>query len=296
MSSYWYRVGHVTDQQALTGCTAIIFDQPAPAVVDVRGGAPGTRETTLLGPGQHGKVDAISLSGGSAFGLSTADGIMRYLGELGRGFPTAVRPVPLVPAAIIFDLAVGDPIHPDADWAYRAAREATYDNFEIGAIGAGTGATVAKLGGKPSPSGLGWGFADSLAGRVAALIVVNAVGDVVRSRDGAILRGAADPEGRGRTGAELMRDGVRRVRPGENTTIGCVLVDGALDRYALQRAVIAAHDGLARCVHPAHTPFDGDTLFVVARDTGAPDPTTVASLCVAVTDAVESAVISLFED
>ena len=124
MSSYWYQVGHVTDQQALTGCTAIIFDQPAPAVVDVRGGAPGTRETTLLGPGQHGKVDAISLSGGSAFGLSTADGIMRYLGELGRGFPTAVRPVPLVPAAIIFDLAVGDPIHPDADWAYRAARAA----------------------------------------------------------------------------------------------------------------------------------------------------------------------------
>lgn len=295
MSNEWFRIGHVTDEVARTGCTAVIFERPCPAIVEVRGGAPGTRETTLLDPGQRGLVDALSLSGGSAFGLCTADGIMRYLEEQGRGFPTPARSVPLVPAAIIYDLGVGQAVHPNADWGYRAAREATAENFQQGAIGAGTGATVAKLGGNPSPSGLGWGFADSLSGRVAALIVVNAVGDVVRSRDGTILRGATDPEGKGRDGAGLLRDGVRRVRPGENTTIGCVMVDGALDRYALQRAVIAAHDGLARCIHPAHTIYDGDTLFVVARETGEPDPRHVASLCVAVAEAVEAAVTSLFE-
>jgi len=294
MSDAWYRIGHVTDSAAHTGCSVLIFDEQVPAAVDVRGGAPGTRETTLLGAGQRGFVDAIVLSGGSAFGLGAIDGVMAYLVEQGRGFPTPASPVPLVPGAIIYDLAVGDAIHPTADWGRRAAEAADYADFRTGRIGAGTGATVAKLGGAPTAAGLGWGFSDCSLGRVSAAIVVNAVGDVVRPATGEFLRAAVDPEGRGRNGLDLLREGVGRARAGENTTIGCIMIDGALDRYALARAAIAAHDGLARAIVPAHTPFDGDTFFVVARAHGTPDIQAVASLCAATTVAVENAITGLF--
>ncbi len=266
-----------------------------PAAVDVRGGAPGTRETTLLGAAQRGQVDALVLSGGSAFGLGAVDGVMAFLAEKGRGFQTPAGPVPLVPAAIIYDLAVGTPKHPDAEWGRRAAEVATTSNFQKGALGAGTGATVAKLGGAPAPSGIGWGFSESTIGSCAAVVVLNAVGDVVRPIDGVVVRGAADPDGRGRSGAEMLREGAGRARSGENTTIGCVMIDAALDRYALARTAIAAHNGLAAVVRPAHTPFDGDTFFVVARAVGNPDVQDVASVCVATSAAVEEAILSLFE-
>ncbi|MEZ4520892.1 MAG: P1 family peptidase [Thermomicrobiales bacterium] len=296
MSDNWFRIGHITDSDAHTGCTVLVFDYLVPAAVDVRGGAPGTRETTLLGTGQRGLVDAVVLSGGSAFGLSTVDGVMTYLLEQGRGLPTPAGPVPLVPAAIIFDLAVGDPVRPDASWGRAAAESAASGDYRTGRVGAGTGATVAKLGGQPTPAGIGWGFADSSVGRVSAIVVLNAVGDIVNPADGSILRGATDPEGGNRNGADLLRDGVGRARQAENTSIGCVVIDGPLDRYALNRAAIAAHDGLARTVVPAHTPFDGDTFFAVARKAGEPDVQDVASVCVATTQAVENAILDLFLD
>lgn len=295
MSDDWYQTGHVTDEAAMTGCTVILFDDQSPAAVDVRGGAPGTRETTLLGAGQRGAVDAVVLSGGSAFGLGTVDGVMRVLAERGRGLPTPAGPVPLVPGAIIYDLAVGELVYPDASWGRRAVEAAEPRNFEVGALGAGTGATVAKLGGDPSPSGIGWGFSEFTLGTVTAAVVLNAVGDVVRPATGERLRAAIDPEGRGRAGEQLLQQGAGRARTGENTTIGCVMVDAPLDRFALTRAAIAAHNGLARAVVPAHTPFDGDTFFVVARASGNPDVQAVASLCVATTEAVERAIIGLFD-
>ncbi|CAN5483576.1 P1 family peptidase [soil metagenome] len=295
MSSNWYRIGHVTDTTARTGCTALLFDQHVQAAVDVRGGAPGTRETTLLGVGQRGVVDAIILSGGSAFGLSTVDGVMAFLAERGRGLMTPAGPVPLVPGAIIYDLGIGDPVHPDASWGRAAAESATYGDYRTGQIGAGTGATVAKLGHGSHPSGVGWGFSQSSLGSVAAIVVLNAVGDVVRPDDGAILCGAVDPEGTGRNGADLLRERVGRSRPAENTTIGCLFVDWALDRYALERSAIAAHDGLARTIWPAHTPFDGDTFFVVSNAPGSPAIQDIASLCVAAAKSVEAAVVGLFD-
>ena len=295
MSDGWFSVGHTTDTDAGTGCTVLIFDRQVPASVDVRGGAPGTRETTLLGAGQRGVVDAVVLSGGSAFGLSTIDGVMSYLVEHGRGLPTPAGPVPLVPGAIIFDLAFGDPVQPDATWGRAAAESARPRDFRSGQIGAGCGATVAKLGGEPHRSGIGWGFAESSLGTVTAVVVLNAVGDVVRPSDGTIIVGAADPDGQGRNGADLLREGVGHTRTGENTTIGCLMVDAPLDRHALERAAIAAHDGLARAVSPAHTPFDGDTFFVVARESGNPDIRDTASVCVSVTQAVERAILAIFD-
>jgi L-aminopeptidase/D-esterase-like protein len=295
MSDAWYRIGHFTDHEARTGCTVILFESQVPAVADVRGGAPGTRETTLLDPGRQGAVDAIALAGGSAFGLAAADGVMRFLFERGRGFPTAGGPVPLVPSAIIFDLATGKAVHPTAEWGYRAAQSATSSETAIGLVGAGTGATVAKLGGSPTPGGLGAASVTSAAGDVHAVIVVNAVGDIVDPSTGAYLRKALDPQGGGRSGLELLIDGVQRARFAENTTIGCVMIDAPMDSYALHRAAVAAHDGLARAIVPVHTAFDGDTIFVVARDRGASTLGQVASLCAATTLAVERAIISIFQ-
>ena len=295
MSDSWFRVGHATDRPARTGCTAIIFDNHVPAVVDVRGGAPGTRETTLLGAGQRGVLDAIVMSGGSAFGLRTADGVMDYLRDQGRGLPTPAGPVPLVSAAIIYDLAVGERIHPDSTWGYSAAQNAAAGNHETGPVGAGTGATVAKIGGDTANAGIGWGFSMSAIGNVSAAVVLNAVGDVVNPTDGTILRGAADAEGKGRTGLEMMIQGASRARSGENTTIGCIMVDGELDRYGLTRVAIAAHDGLARSIVPAHTPFDGDTFFAVARTSGKLSLAEISSVCAATTKAVENAITGLFQ-
>jgi L-aminopeptidase/D-esterase-like protein len=161
-------------------------------------------------------------------------------------------------------------------------------------VGAGTGATVAKLGGSPTPGGLGAASVTSAAGDVHAVMVVNAVGDVVDPSTGTYLRKALDPQGRGRSGLELLVDGVQRARSAENTTVGCVMIDALIDSYALHRAAVAAHDGLARAIVPVHTAFDGDTIFVVASGRGEPELGQVASLCAATTLAVERAIISIF--
>jgi len=277
-----YRVGHWTHPSGVTGCSVVIPDERALAVVDVRGGAPGTRETSLLEEGrlvQH--VDAVLLTGGSAFGLAAADGVMRWLREQGRGFPTASIPVPIVSGAVIFDLQGPDPVWPDAEAGYSAAATAMADNWTSGPLGAGAGATVGKIANSGgTPSGLGAARLDVGAGTVAALLSVNAVGELAFDRD------PNRP-----SGEELLLTTDQPLpRAGENTTIGVIAVDAAVNRDDLVRIAIAAHDGLARSIHPAHTPFDGDTIFVVGRNEGRLTPRESLQLAVATQHVVMRAV------
>lgn len=294
----WITIGHFTNPEARTGCTVILFDQLVAAAVDVRGGAPGTRETSLLDSGRLvGRADAILLSGGSAFGLAAADGVMRYLVEQGRGLPTAAIPVPIVPAAVVFDLTNGESIWPTADDGYSAVSSSVpIENVRFGRVGAGTGATVAKLGGDAKPGGLGIATATVGGASVTAIVVVNAVGDIVDPTTGVSLAAATDPEDRGRFGRELAIDAVAELRVGENTTIGAILIDGVADRATLQRCCIAGHDAFARCIVPAHTIFDGDTLFAAARHSGDVSPRQMLALTSATEQAVEQAIVSIFRD
>jgi L-aminopeptidase/D-esterase-like protein len=293
----WFRIGHVTYGEERTGCTVVVFNEAAPAVVDVRGGSPGTRETDLLRAGSLvGRADAILLTGGSAFGLAAADGVVRYLAERGRGFASAAGPVPIVPGAVIFDLANGTAHHPAADDGYAAAERATSAPWDTGRVGAGTGATVAKLGARGAPTPAGLGIATQRAGTydVTAIVVLNAVGDVREPDSGRWLARSVDPSGSGRTGREIVIESADGPRPGENTSLGIVLVSTPLDRDALTRCCIAAHAALARCVVPAHTIFDGDTFFAVCPAAGQTTPVQVLALQAAVELAVERAIVSVF--
>lgn len=285
----WFRIGHTTLAEAQSGCTAIVFDRLAPAAVDVRGGAPGTRETSLLDPGSIGMLDAIVLSGGSAFGLQAAGGVMRYLAENGRGVQTRGGAVPLVAQAIIFDLATGSHYIPTAEDGYSAAQQATRGPWKSGRIGAGTGATVAKLSGEPSAGGLGVASVNAGQFTVTAVLVLNAVGDVRDPSRGEWL--ARVREGSGRENA------IAATAPGqelENTTVGAVLVSGALDRRTLVRCCVSAQAALARCTVPAHTILDGDTFFAAASGTGTITIQEALAITSAVEVAVENAIVSIF--
>lgn len=253
------RVGHWTDEVGMTGCTVVL---PPPGTVgsgEVRGGAPGTRETDLLRPGRLiEEIHAVLLTGGSAFGLAAADGVMRWLEERGVGFETGVARVPIVPAAVIFDLGVGDPrARPGPDHGY-AACEAASETTTAGRVGAGAGATVGL---DRVPGGVG--LAEAFEGEVAvwALAVVNAFGAVV-GEDGRPLAGEIPPPG-----------AVPQWR-GTNTVLGVVATDASLTKEGCRDLASAAHDGLARAVRPAHTMWDGDTVFTLATGrVGAPPDT-----------------------
>ena len=249
------RVGHWSDQEGRTGCTVIL---PPPGTVgsgEVRGGAPGTRETDLLRPGTLvQEVHAIVLTGGSAFGLASADGVARWLEERGMGFDTGVARVPIVPAAVLFDLGVGDPkARPDAD-AGAAACDAASADVEEGAVGAGNGATVAKLFGpdRAVPGGIGSASVEEDGTVVGAIAAVNAYGEIV-DEDGSVVAGA-------RPGDETEP----QPPPWPNTTIAVVATDARLSKERAHLMAIAAHDGLAAAVRPAHTMWDGDTVFTLA--------------------------------
>ncbi len=298
-ASAWLRIGHTTLVEARTGCTVLLFDHLSPARVDVRGGAPGTRETDLLQAGRLvGGVDAIVLTGGSAFGLASIDGVVRWLAEQGRGFPTAARPVPIVAGAVIFDLANGLPDHPTANDGYAAAAGATpiEDGVQHRFHGAGVGATVAKLGGVPAAGGIGVVTRQAGEFTVTAVVVLNAIGDVMDPRTGRMLAQASLPDGStpGAEGLVLGTAGEAVARAGEATTIGAVLFHQPVNEAVLQRATIAAHAGLARCVFPSHTLFDGDTMFSCAPALGelaqgqALQATTLAQV------AMEDAICSIF--
>ncbi|GIW03209.1 P1 family peptidase [Roseiflexus sp.] len=266
-------VGHAQDGAALTGCTVVLAPEGAVGAVDVRGGAPGTRETDLLAPvATVDMVHAVALCGGSAFGLAAATGVVQWLSEQGIGFPTGVRPVPIVPAAVIFDLAIGDADRfPDAAMGYAACSAAGASVSE-GCVGAGIGATVGKIRGMQyaMKSGVGtWSerLVDGVV--VGALAVCNAFGDVYDERSGRLLAGARADDGSLVDAMALLR-GAGPALPwsaaseGQNTTLAVVATDARLTKAEATKVAQMAQDALARTIRPVHTPFDGDTVFVLA--------------------------------
>ena len=270
-------VGHHTLTERPTGCTVVLTGAGAVAGVDVRGAAPGTRETDLLNPlNLVDQVHAIVLAGGSAFGLDAASGVMRYLDERKIGFPTQYGAVPIVPAAILFDLGVGDAhVRPTADCGYAAAKAATDGPVPQGNVGAGAGATVGKLLGMDRAMKGGVGSAAiTLPGglTVAALVAVNAFGDIVDPATGRVVAGVRTPDGRGLADArDLIRSGAIQKNPiGENSTIGVVATNARLTKAQATKVAQMAHDGLARAIAPVHSMNDGDTLFALATGRGAP--------------------------
>jgi L-aminopeptidase/D-esterase-like protein len=277
-------VGHAQDEEALTGCTVVLCEKGAIGGVDQRGGAPGTRETDAMHP-MHlvNEVHAIVLSGGSAFGLDSATGVVDYLEERGVGFDVRVARVPIVPAAILFDLGVGSSeVRPDAQMGYQACLNASAERPAEGNVGAGTGATVGKIIGPAGAMKSGIGTASIEIGSgvlVGAIAAVNAFGDVVDPETGQIIAGARvvqkGPEkiGRGPYFADtmwVMQSLVGRTilgfmsNPPENTVIGLVATNARFDKEQINKVAQMAQDGLARTVRPAHTMLDGDTIFALA--------------------------------
>jgi L-aminopeptidase/D-esterase-like protein len=266
------RVGHADDPDALTGCTVVLCEDGAVGGVDQRGGAPGTRETDPLHP-MHlvQKAHAVVLAGGSAFGLDAASGVVRWLEERGVGFDVRVARVPIVPAAILFDLGIGRAdVRPDAAMGYRACQNASGERPAEGNAGAGMGCTVGKIlgPGQGMKSGVGTASVDLGAGVVVgAIVAVNAFGDVVEH--GAIIAGARDPQGAGFADTlAVMKARVAEASmafgPRGNTVIGVVATNAKLDKEQANKVAQMAHDGLARVVRPAHTMLDGDTIFALA--------------------------------
>jgi len=269
------KVGHFTDSRRPTGCTVIITEEGAVAGVDVRGAAPGTRETDLLDPVNTVKqIHAVVLSGGSAFGLETASGVMRYLEERGIGFKLGAARVPIIPAAILFDLNIGDQkIRPGAEAGYKASQAATSAAPLEGNAGAGAGATIGKLFGFERAMKGGIGTAaiklNDRHGRltVGAIVAVNAVGDIYDPKSGKLIAGARTADGKSLLGsmeAILRGDSLPPFLSGVSTTIGVVATDLTLDKAQATKVAQMAQDGLARVINPAHTAFDGDTIFALA--------------------------------
>lgn len=267
------KVGHHTLAERPTGCTVILVDgDGAVGGVSQRGGAPGTRETDLLDPSNMvDKVNAVVLSGGSAFGLDAATGTVKWLEEHGIGWDVRIARVPIVPAAILFDLPVGGnpKIRPTADCGYRAAAAATSDPVREGTVGAGAGATVGKTGGQGRSMKAGVGsYSITLPSglSVGAIVAVNAVGDIIDPDTGRIVAGARNADNTFADARVLLRTGRTGAppRPGENTTIGLVATNARLTKAQAQRMALMADDGFARAIYPSHTVGDGDTVFSLA--------------------------------
>jgi L-aminopeptidase/D-esterase-like protein len=285
------KVGHATDATARTGCTVVLCPAGATAGVDVRGAAPGTRETEALRPGRLvQKAHAVLLTGGSAFGLDAAGGVVQYLEEQNVGFPAGPVRVPIVPAAVIFDLGVGDPhVRPDREMGYQACLNATDEPVAMGAIGAGTGATVGKAPGiTSSPGGVGSACKYLDSGLiVAAIVVVNALGNVVDPRTGEIVAGAKEDSSFVDITERLLDANLIH---GTNTTIGVVATNATLTPAEVHRVAEMAHDGMARAIRPSHTMFDGDTLFSLT--TGAHTGSSVNTVGILAAEVVAEAIVN----
>lgn len=268
------KVGHFTLAERPTGCTVILTESGAVGAVDVRGGAPGTRETDLLNPVNTVQdVHGIVLSGGSAFGLAAAQGAVRYLEERGIGYQTGAGVVPIVPSAILFDLGLGDKPHirPTEACGYEAALRASADPVEEGSVGAGAGATIGKMGGAGRSMKAGIGSASITLPNgltVAALVAVNAVGDVIDPATGQVVAGVRTEDGTAFADVRTMLRSGALMRPRssgrENTTIGVVATNASLDQAQATKVAQMAHDGYARAISPVHTPADGDVIFALA--------------------------------
>ena len=289
-------VGHATDAERLTGCTVVLCRDGATAGVAVRGAAPGTRETDLCRPGTLiERVHAVLLTGGSAFGLEAAAGVMRHLATHGIGYDARGIRVPIVPGAVIFDLAIGEVAWPDAEMGERAAADASRE-VARGRVGAGTGATIGKLLGPENAMRAGLGSAsvrseDTILG---ALAVVNAGGDVVDPATGRIVAGTRHPEtGEWADSAALARRGFGRPPlPVESTTLAVVACSVPLTVEQANYLAGVAHDGFARTIRPVHTMHDGDTIFALAPGEGPKiDSLHLSHLGVLAVEAVEKAVL-----
>jgi L-aminopeptidase/D-esterase-like protein len=306
-------VGHATNREARTGCTVILCGaEGAVCGVDVRGAAPGTRETDLLDPSNLiERVHGVLLTGGSAFGLDAAAGVVKYLEERGIGFDAGVARVPIVPAAVIFDLAVGAAnIRPDSVMGYLACMNATSDGVEEGQVGGGAGAMVGKILGiaNASPGGLATASKKLPSGvTIGVLVVLNAFGDVIDPASGKILTGAKMPRGRGFLNTQkVIEEGLPKhlVKPRnsakgnlmnasrqdsvlshhpfatgiDNTTLAVVATDGKLTKAEVRKVAQMAHDGLARAIKPIHTMFDGDTVFALSTGGIQTEVTTIGAV------------------
>jgi L-aminopeptidase/D-esterase-like protein len=294
-------VGHYTDPRRPTGCTVVLCGAGAVAGVDVRGGAPGTRETDLLSPlNSVERVHAVLLAGGSAFGLDAASGVVRWLDERGVGLAVGPARIPIVPAAILYDLYAGDAsIRPDAAAGHAACNAASRDRPAAGNVGAGAGALVGKLFGPERAMKGGIGNASIKIGAitVAAIVACNAIGDVIDPQSGRVVAGARDASGHPLGSTRALLDGrlPERLAAGMATTIGIVATDALLTKAQANQLARLGHHGLARVVDPL-TPLDGDTLFALATGTSGRhgDPTVLAAMAAhvvsrAVLDAIWSA-------
>ena len=290
------RVGVTSNLEAATGVTVVLVENGASAAVEVRGSAPGTRETDLLSPGQLvEEVQAIVLAGGSAYGLDAASGVVKYLEEHGCGFSVGHFVVPIVPAAVLFDLFIGDgSVRPDAEMGYQACLAASNGPIPEGSVGAGTGATVGKIHGMMQAVKSGQGSSVLHKGDllVAALVVVNAFGDIY-DRLGNLLAGPRNPE------TDVMEKTIDLlINSGEagfpgNTTLGVVATNAAFNSTALNKVCRLAHDGLARSIWPVHTMWDGDTVFALSKGAVEADVSLVGLMAAeAVALAVERAALT----
>jgi L-aminopeptidase/D-esterase-like protein len=261
------KVGNEEDKLGYTGCTVLLLEKGAVCGVDVRGSAPGTRETDLLNPvNLIDRVHSICLAGGSAYGLDAASGVMQFLEKKGIGLDVGAGVVPIVPSAVLFDLPVGDPsIRPDQKMGYKAASNAKRGYFPLGNSGAGCGATVGKIAGhhRAMKGGLGSAskvFPNGLV--VGAIVAVNAMGEIRNPETGEVIAGARDDQGKIKSSLEwMLEQPAIPLKPGTNTTIGVVACNAKLTKSQASKVASMAHNGLARTIYPVHTMFDGDTIF-----------------------------------
>ena len=282
------KIGHYTNKKSITGCTAILFDEPATCGVSVAGGAPGTRETDFLDPTcLVEKVNAILLTGGSAFGLTATDGVLRYLSEKKIGFAVQDDLIPIVPAAVIYDRGIGEKSHPTLANGYKACVNASYITPISGNIGVGTGATVGKWSKTLTPSLGGFSAVTGKAGKISAVAIfaVNAFGNIVNP-SGEIVAGANN---KGKMIPFTSGGSAGSGKPMGNTTIGVIVTDAALTKAEAKRVAMAAHDGLARATSPAHTIYDGDTIFVASTGKKRVD---MLSLCALAADLTAEAIVT----
>jgi L-aminopeptidase/D-esterase-like protein len=290
------KVGHHTLTERPTGCTVVLIESGATASVDVRGAAPATRDTDLLNPSKMvEQIFGIALSGGSLFGLSTADGVLRYLEEKHVGISYGNRRIPIVPGASIFDLEVGDGgIRPTADCGYRAAQSASSAPVAEGSIGAGAAATAGKLAGmgRAMKSGVGSAAITMPDGLIiAALVVANPLGDIIDPATGKTVAGVRNASGGGFSDARvLVRAGAPRGRAGNNSTIGVIATNAKLTKAQASYLAQLADDGYARAIWPIHTIVDGDTVFAIATGSKPGDPDMI-SLGALAADVMATAVI-----
>ena len=293
------KVGHYTDKEAATGCTVVICEEGAVAGVDVRGSAPGTRETDLLKPSNLvERVHAILLGGGSAFGLNAAGGVMRYLEEREIGFRTTTACIPIVPAAVLYDLDTGSSqVRPGINEGYAACKVADSKEVPEGSVGAGTGATVCKLMGlnHAIKGGIGTASKELPDGIiVAAIFAVNALGDIIDHTTGKILASPRFPDDINRTGTiELLQHNHSNddFVP-TNTTLGIIATNANLTKEQVNKIASMAHDGMARAINPCHTMYDGDTIFALSLGDKTGDITTIGAIAAELaSEAIKRAII-----